>query len=487
MGKEFTPGLISRALALVSPRLALQREFYRQGLRQFYSAAKTGRATDGWTTVAAGAETTNRGSRDIIRARARDLERNSDVMGGLIHPIVSNVVGSGYQLQAKVLRADGSEDEAFNTQVEEKWKKWCRPQSCDIRGLHSLSEMLELIVRRRLVDGGVLVLKISSKNRFCLQVVEVDRLDTSVTTFTPPGAETPNRVEGGIEVDAYSRPVAYHLRGNTDTADMGSRRVPAKDVIYLPVLTRAEQVREMSPLCSSLSRIDDINEFIAAALRKEEILSYLGVFVTNSVPGGGFGRGFAPAGGPKGKQELALEQGMITYLAPGEDVKTINPAGVSASSGEMLRTTQRLTGSGQGLSYEAASRDMSQVNYSSARQGLLEDRKTYSSWQTYLIDHLLTPVYEEWLDWMLLSGQLPISPQEYAKNPEAYQRHVWVRPGWDWIDPLKEANANRVALDTCQTTLQEICASKGKDWRDIIAQRKVEMEALGNLGGDGPS
>ena len=122
--------------------------------------------------------------------------------------MVSNVVGSGYQLQAKALRADGAEDEPFNTQVEELWKRWSRPQNCDIRGLLSLSEMLELIVRRRLVDGGVLVLKISDKNRFCLQVVEVDRLDTSVTAFTPPGAETPNRVEGGIEVDAYSRPVA---------------------------------------------------------------------------------------------------------------------------------------------------------------------------------------------------------------------------------------------------------------------------------------
>lgn len=485
MDKEFTPGLISRVLGWVNPRWALRRELSRQALRQFYGAAKTGRATDGWTTVSAGAETTNRGSRDIIRARARDLERNSDVMGGLIHPMVSNVVGSGYQLQAKALRADGAEDEPFNTQVEELWKRWSRPQNCDIRGLLSLSEMLELIVRRRLVDGGVLVLKISDKNRFCLQVVEVDRLDTSVTAFTPPGAETPNRVEGGIEVDAYSRPVAYHLRGNTDAADLGSKRVLARDVIYLPVLTRAEQVREMSPLCSSLSRIDDINEFIAAALQKEKTLSYFGAFVTNSVPGGGFGRGFAPT--PKENQELALEQGMITYLAPGEDVKTINPAGVSASSGEMLRTTQRLTGSGQGLSYEAASRDMSQVNYSSARQGLLEDRKTYGSWQTYLIDHLLTPVYEEWLDWMALQNRLPVSPQDYAKSPEAYQRHIWVRPGWDWIDPLKEASANRVALETCQTTLQEICASKGKDWRDIIAQRKVEMEALGELGGDGPS
>ena len=119
-------------------------------------------------------------------------------------------------------------------------------------------------------------------------------------------------------------------------------------------------------------------------------------------------------------------------------------------------------------------------------QGLLEDRKTYGSWQSYLIDHLLTPVYEEWLDWMALQNRLPVSPQDYAKSPEAYQRHIWVRPGWDWIDPLKEASANRVALETCQTTLQEICASKGKDWRDIIAQRKVEMEALGELGGDGP-
>ena len=487
MEKEFTPGLLSRVIARVSPRLALKRELSRQALRNFYAAAKTGRATDGWTTVSAGAETTNRDSRDIIRARARDLERNSDVMGGLIHPVVSNVVGSGYQLQAKVLRADGSEDDAFNTAVEEKWRRWCRPGSCDVRGMLSLSEMLELIVRRRLVDGGVLVLKISDQKRFCLQVVEVDRLDTSVTAYTPQGAKTANRVEGGVEVDEYSRPVAYHLKGNADTVDMGSKRIPAKDMIYLPVLTRAEQVREMSPMSTSLSRIDDINEFIAAALQKEKTLSYFGAFITNSVPGGGFGRGFAPAGGSHGGQELAFEQGMITYLAPGEDVKTINPAGVSASSGEMLRTTQRLTGSGQGLSYEAASRDMSQVNYSSARQGLLEDRKTYSSWQSYLIDHLLTPIYEEWLDWMLLSGQLPISPQEYAKNPETYQRHVWVRPGWDWIDPLKEANANRVALDTCQTTLQEICASKGRDWREVIAQRKVEQEALGDLGGDASS
>ena len=230
----------------------------------------------------------------------------------------------------------------------------------------------------------------------------------------------------------------------------------------------------MCPLCSSLSRIDDINEFISAALRKEEILSYLGVFVTNSVPGGGFGRGF-PTGGPKGKQELALEQGMITYLAPGEDVKTINPAGVSA----YLR--------GDAADHPAAHRQRPGPLLRGGQPGYEPGqlfqrppgafRGPQDLWRLANSSTTCSPrCMRSGSAWMLLSGQLPVSPQEYAKNPEAYERHVWVRPGWDWIDPLKEANANRVALDTCQTTLQEICASKGKDWRDIIAKHKVEME-----------
>lgn len=476
MNENYSPGVFSRMLGWISPKWALRREMARLGLRNFYAAAKQNRTTEGWTSVTAGAETTNRASRDVIRARARDLERNSDVMGGLIHPMTSNITGIGFQLQCKVLAEDGAENDAFNTKVEALWRQWCRPQNCDIRQLRSFAEILELIVRRRFVDGGILVLKITENDSFRLQVLEVDRLDTSIASYTEAGSQISRRVEGGIEVDEYSRPVAYHIRGNTDLPETQSRRVLSKDVIYLPVLTRAEQVREVSPLSSSLSRIDDINEFISSALMKERVLSYLGVFVENSQPGGGFGRGFGLPAEPKKSQELSLEQGMITYLAPGEKVQTISPAGVSSTAGEMLRTTQRLTGSGQGLSYEAASRDMSQVNYSSARQGMLDDRKTYGSWQTYLIDHFLTPIYEEWLDWMIFSKRLKLP--HGVLSPEEYRRHVWIRPGWDWIDPLKEANANRVALETYQTTLQEICASKGRDWRDVLAQRKVELDAI---------
>ena len=36
-----------------------------------------------------------------------------------------------------------------------------------------------------------------------------------------------------------------------------------------------------------------------------------------------------------------------------------------------------MIGAGQGLSYEATSRDMSETNYASARQGAIEDEMTY--------------------------------------------------------------------------------------------------------------
>ena len=40
-------------------------------------------------------EQANQGAREIIRARARDLERNSDVMNSLLLAFERNVIGSG--------------------------------------------------------------------------------------------------------------------------------------------------------------------------------------------------------------------------------------------------------------------------------------------------------------------------------------------------------------------------------------------------------
>ena len=43
----------------------------------------------------------------------------------------------------------------------------------------------------------------------------------------------------------------------------------------------------------------------------------------------------------------------------------------------------------------------------------------------------------------------------------------WEWDGFDFIDPAKEATANQILLDSGQSTLKEVCAERGKNWRDV--------------------
>ncbi len=483
MSNKVKMSLLNRMLLPIAPTLACRRENAVRYARSMYSAADVGPRSAGWTVANPSGEAANRGERDIVRARARDLERNSDILGAAILAFERNVIGTGLVLQAKVLNADGKEDDAVNNQIEERWQEWCRPENCEITGRFSFAEVCSLIVRRRMTDGGILIIKAFDSKQFRLQLLEVDDLDTTVQVFGV------NRVIGGIEVDSYRRAIAYHIKiYDAWGFSIKTQRVKAENVIYLPYLTRPSQIREFSQVASSIPRIDDADELIDSAVEKERILAHLSAVIENAkgtltgMPelGRGFGgRSFgARTQEPKSQapQEI-LEQGTITYLKEGEELKTVSSAGTSSTVDPILKTTQRLSGGAMGLSYEVAARDMSQVNYSSARQGLLEDQRTYKMQQSYLITHFADVVFREWLDWAELAGELHLPG--YFENPKRYQRHVWIACGWDWIDPVKEANANAKALETNQTTLQKICASRGEDYRDIIKQRKLEQELIG--------
>lgn len=477
--------LLDRVVMEFSPQKACNRMYYKEVCRGYYDSADTGRLKDGWTTSNAPGNVIDRGDRDIIRARARALERNDDMFKSIILDLERNIVGTGIIMQAKVMKsdaADAEEDEDANRAIERAWKKWCKPSSCTVTGTMNFAGVQRQIVRRRFVDGGLLILKVYRKGQFCLQLLEVDCLDSTMQRANN------NRVVGGIEIDEFNRPVAYHIKIVDVTGMYQSKtvRLSADQVIYLPDITRPSQVREFSPSASSLGKVDDVNQLIAAALTKEEVQACFGAAITRQNGGGlgGIGRGAAPTSTLGVKRtspysENYLVPGMILNLEPGESVSSISPSGMSSTADGIIRTIQRQAGSGAGLSYEAVSRDMSQVNYSSARQGMLQDRKTYSVWQQYIVDHFLEPVFEEWLYWAVTTGLLTLPG--YFKNPERYTVVKWLPAGWDWIDPLKEANANRVALDSGQTTLQKICAGRGEDYHDIILQRSKEIREFQEL------
>lgn len=473
---------MDRFIEVVSPSWGYRRYAWRRALRGFYDSGNIDRLNSGWTPVNATAEQVDHPQRDIIRARARDLERNSDVAEAIIGPLERNVVGTGIKLQAKVKKDDGkTENDDLNTQIEDLWDDWCLPRNCDVTGQQSFQEMQAMAMRRLSVDGGIIFIKVyadSGPIPFTLQAREVDELDVSINYFAPVGR---NRIYGGIELDEYNKPIAYWFKKySPDGFWTGqSERIEAQRVIFLWRKYRPTQLREMSPLAKTMPRVRDINEYVEAVSVKERILACLSVFIKKQAPGG-IGRGIGAVDNQSGYQQRTISPGMIQELLPGEDIAAVTPSGQASSAKEFITTQQRLAGSGQGLSYEAVSRDMSQVNYSSARQGLLEDQRTYSIWQQFLIEHFCREVYTEFVISAVLSGKLNLPG--FWKDKHRYLKHVWIPPGWSWIDPQKEVNANAKALGTGQDTLSRICAERGEDWRDVLEQRAREVKLIQELG-----
>src|SRR5690606_20594665 len=59
-------------------------------------------------------------------------------------------------------------------------------------------------------------------------------------------------------------------------------------------------------------------------------------------------------------------------------------------------------------------------------------------------------------------------------NKDALIRCRWIGAPKPEIDPLKERKADALALENSMTTLEEVAARRGTDWRDLIDQQARE-------------
>jgi len=246
--------------------------------------------------------------------------------------------------------------------------------------------------------------------------------------------------------------------------------VPAKDMIFIYTKRRPSQIREMSDLSPTVTRIRDANEFMTAVSVKERIAACLSVFIKKTIPTTGIGRGGAQvphAAAPVSYEGKTISPGMIKELNAGDEIQVVNPTGQATDAASYVKLQQRLVGAGQGLSYEATSRDMSQSNYSSARQGIIEDEQTYIE-DTELFNEFRDEVYETFIISGVLSGLFDIPDFWNPEKKKKYLAHSWVAAPKRWIDPLKEVQAMKIAVQTGQKTFQQAAAENGKDWKDQI-------------------
>lgn len=451
---------LDRAISFISPKWGASRAAWRGAMEEIrnYDAGSFGRLNSNWRVFNESAEQTDKNEREYVRARARDLERNSDIMNSVIGAYKRNVIGRGFQLQAKTSKT------SINKELERLWKKWCKARNCDVTGQQSLNEILRMAIVRKKVDGGILFVKRYTNDGFLpfsLQMVEVDELDT--LQISPRNQNC--KVVGGIEYNSYNRPVGYWIK--TYQIDGFTIADPvyikADDVIFYYTKKRPSQIREMSDMSQTITRIRDVNEFITAVSVKQRIEACLSVFIKKQLPVSGIGRSSGAASGDRLDYDgKTLTPGMIRELNAGDDIEVVNPTGQSADATSFVKLQQRLVSSGQGISYEAMSRDMSETNYASARQGAIEDELTFVEEQEQLFA-VMDEIYETFVISCYLAGKIDVP--DFWDKKEKYLDHEWIIQPKKWIDPQKEAMATKTALNTGVKTFKQVSAENGTDWR----------------------
>jgi lambda family phage portal protein len=171
---------------------------------------------------------------------------------------------------------------------------------------------------------------------------------------------------------------------------------------------------------------------------------------------------------------------MIKHLLPGEDITSFNPQRPGATFEPFVERILKAISAALGLPYELVAKDFSKTNYSSARAALLEARRYFKMRQEWLARKLCQPVWERILEEAYLTRQLEAAT--FLEKKEYWVQSSWIAPGWEWVDPLKEAQAAEVGLKNGIITYSDLYASEGKDWEESLEQRKREQDKIKELG-----
>lgn len=448
-----------------------------------YDGVGSGRRALAWAVSNPGAVAALLHGQDELRAKSRDLVRRNAWASAGVEAFVANAIGTGIKPQSMI------EDATVREAIHSRWWDWC--EDADAAGLTDFYG-LQALATRAMVEGGEAIIRLRYRRPedglavpLQIQVLEPEHLPSHLNRELDNG----HVIRAGIEFDRMGRRVAYHLHrshpGDGALAPMSGAggldtvRVPAAEVIHLFRPLRPGQIRGEPWLARALVKLNELDQYDDAELVRKKTAAMFAGFITRQAPEDNLmGEGGADA---QGGALAGLEPGTLQILEPGEDVTFSAPADVGSSYSEFLRMQFRAVAAAMGITYEMLTGDLTQVNYSSIRAGLLEFRRRCEAIQHGVIVHqFCRPVWRAWMDQAVLAGALKLPG--YSKKPRTYQAVKWIPQGWQWVDPKKEFDAMVTAIRAGLVSRSEAISAFGYDAEDVdreIAADNARADRLG--------
>tara|TARA_R110002072_G_scaffold2173_4_gene18038 strand:+ start:2796 stop:4307 length:1512 start_codon:yes stop_codon:yes gene_type:complete len=412
-----------------------------------------------------------------ITARARWLVRNNGYAANAVESWAANTVGDGIKPISKIGDAKKKEE------LQRLWLAWT--DEADAEGLTDFygqqrraarevfiaGEVFFRIRMRRANDGLTVPLQ--------LQMLPSEMLPLEQTGTTANG----NAIRQGIEFDRIGRRVAYHFlrRHPGDSTDPGLAgevvRVPASEVIHVIDPVEGGQLRGVSKLAPAIVKLFLLDQYDDAELDRKKVAAMYAMFVTSPAPE----NPLAPVEDEDTPAGVEISPGQIVRLDPGEDVTVGQPADSGATYEPFQYRTLLQISAALGIPYPYLANDMVKGNFSNSRLALIEFRRRVSAWQhSVMVYQLCRPVYARWMDAAVLSGAFTLPG--YEANRAGLLTADWLPTKWDWVDPLKDANAEIAQIEAGLKSRTQAIAERGYDAEQVdreIAAERARERALG--------
>jgi len=415
-----------------------------------------------------------------LLARSRELVVTNGYAANACEAFASNLVGDGIKPSSLI------EDAGLRDRVQRLWLAWT--DEADADGLTDFYGLQAMVAREMFVAGECFVrLRPRRAEDGLLVPIQLQLLQSEMLPFDKTeAAANGNRIRCGIEFDAIGRRVAYHFRRRHpgDSTDQGmitpeTVRIPAEDVLHIYRPIDAGQIRGLPHVAPAMVRLFLLDQYDDAELDRKKTAAMFAGFITKTAPEEQL-MGEIEATDDSGAT-VSLEPGTLQVLLPGEDVKFSSPADVGGGYEAFQYRTLLSVSASLGLPYHLVTGDVRQANYSSLRAELVEFRRRVEQLQHGVIAHqLCRPVWARWLETAVLSGALDLP--DFARSSARYRPVNWIPPRWDWVDPLKDIQAQVLAMEAGIISRRKVVEATGYDVEEIDRENAADAKRVGDMG-----
>lgn len=399
------------------------------------------------------------------------IARNISISSPSIYGYLQLMEGEIYGEKGFILDLD-TPNEKLNTKIEGLYNEW--GNNCDIKGEYDFRDFERFVLLHYLRDGECFVHIQNTDDGLKLQIIPPENIDYNYND---------TNIKKGVEFDENHQVIAYYALN--DEKDKRKReRIPKKDLIHIKKVFSSSSVRGISHLAPVIFKVMQSDKYLESVLTQAQIASKLSLIASPKDESEGYVGSMGDLGEdkPLEPKNIEIEDGRIIAMNENYKIEPLNIAH-NPNIGAFMINIDRAIAKSLGISYASYTGDLSSVNFSSSRMGIVQERRLFKRIQKLIIRKFHTPIYKRFIEHITLEGK--ISASEYLS---AVKDFSFKTQGWEYVDPQKEIQAQELQIKLGLKTIKEALADKGielkaqardiKEGNDILEE---ELKRIKNI------